>query len=238
MKLFFDLHLHSCLSACADEDMTPANLAAMCALAGIQVAALTDHNTTGNCAAFSRAAARHGILAIPGMELTTAEEIHVLCLLPDLNAAEAFGNYIYGLLPDIPNNKRIFGAQIYMDGEDGVLGEEPRLLSTAAAVGINQVAGLLREFGGVSFPAHINRPSNSLFSNLGFWDETLGFPLAERSGSCPPDFFARHPELGDVPIITGSDAHRLDQIMDAAYFMEVYSAQPAEILDWIRRGGR
>jgi predicted metal-dependent phosphoesterase TrpH len=110
MKLSYDLHLHSCLSPCAAPDMTPANLAAMCALAGIRVAALTDHNTTGNCAAFCRAAGRRGIVALPGMELTTAEEIHVICLLPDLGAAEDFGKRIYSLLPDIPNDKRIFGG--------------------------------------------------------------------------------------------------------------------------------
>ena len=58
MKLYYDLHLHSCLSPCGSDDMTPADLAAMCALAGLDVVALTDHNTAGNCAAFCRAAQR------------------------------------------------------------------------------------------------------------------------------------------------------------------------------------
>ena len=86
-KLAFDLHLHSCLSPCGSNDMTPANLAGMCALAGLQVVALTDHNTTGNCAAFAQAAARHGLLAIPGMELCTREEVHMVCLFPKLENA-------------------------------------------------------------------------------------------------------------------------------------------------------
>ena len=89
MKCYYDLHLHSCLSPCGQEDMTPADLAAMCALAGLDVVALTDHNSAGNCAAFLKAAASHGLLALPGMELTTEEEIHVLCWFESLEGAEA-----------------------------------------------------------------------------------------------------------------------------------------------------
>ena len=80
----FDFHLHSCLSPCGSEDMTPSNLAGMCALAGYDIVALTDHNTVGNCAAFCQAADRYGLLALPGMELTCREEVHVVCLFPDL----------------------------------------------------------------------------------------------------------------------------------------------------------
>lgn len=236
MKLYYDLHLHSCLSPCADEDMTPANLAAMCALAGLQVAALTDHNTTGNCAAFCRAAARHGLLALPGMELTTAEEIHVICILPDLDAAAAFGAMVYGRLPPIANDRRVFGAQRYMDSEDGVLGEEPRLLSTATGIAIHEAAALTAAYGGVAWPAHIDRPSFSLLSNLGFWDDTLGFSMAECSRGCPPGFRAGHPDLAAVPFLTGSDAHALDQVYTASSSMEVAEATPAAVMDWLRRG--
>lgn len=97
--LTFDLHLHSCLSPCGSEDNTPANLAGMCALAGIEAAALTDHNTVGNCAAFCEAAERYGILALPGMELTTAEEVHVVCVFGDLDAARAFEAEVFRACP-------------------------------------------------------------------------------------------------------------------------------------------
>ena len=90
MQLYYDLHLHSCLSPCGSEDMTPANLAAMCALAGLEVVALTDHNTTGNCRAFCQAARAWGLLPLAGMELCTQEEIHLICLFPDPDQAEAF----------------------------------------------------------------------------------------------------------------------------------------------------
>ena len=144
MKLFYDLHLHSCLSPCGSEDMTPADLAAMCALAGLDIVALTDHNTCGNCAAFCRAAEARGLLALAGMELCTAEEIHVICLFPDPGRAEEFGRLVYGRLPPIANRPEIFGRQLYMDDGDGVLGEEPRFLGGASSIPLAEVAGKLK----------------------------------------------------------------------------------------------
>lgn len=99
MKLYYDLHLHSCLSPCGSDDMTPADLAAMCALAGLDVVALTDHNTAGNCAAFCRAAQRNGLLALAGMELCTREEIHMICLFPTVQAAEGFSRQVAAACP-------------------------------------------------------------------------------------------------------------------------------------------
>ncbi len=237
MKLYYDLHLHSCLSPCGHEDMTPANLAAMCALAGLQVVALTDHNTVGNCAAFASAAASHGLLAIPGMELTTAEEVHVLCWFETPEAADAFGALVYERLPALENNPALFGPQLLMDAADTVLGREPRLLAAATQIGIYELAPLVARFGGVACPAHIDRPSFSLLSNLGLWDPALGFLWAECSTRCPNDFLAHRPDVTGVSFLVNSDAHRLDQVAGAAHAMEVSSATPGAVLDWLRRGG-
>ena len=95
MGYYFDFHLHSCLSPCGDNDMTPYNMANMAALAGYQIIALSDHNTTKNCPAIIKAAEAAGIVAIPAMELTTMEEVHVLCLLPDLTAARELDAIVY-----------------------------------------------------------------------------------------------------------------------------------------------
>ena len=84
MRLLFDLHFHSCLSPCGDDAMAPAAIAGFCKLAGLDVAALTDHNTCGNCAPFCRAAEAYGLMGLPGMELCTAEEVHVVCVFPRL----------------------------------------------------------------------------------------------------------------------------------------------------------
>lgn len=230
MKLTFDFHLHSCLSPCGSEDNTPANLAGMCALAGIQAVALTDHNTVGNCAAFCKAAEQHGLIALPGMELTTREEVHVICLFPDLRSAQTFGKAVYDRLPPIPNDVRIFGSQIRMDEDDHVLGEEERMLAGATTIGVYETAAMAASYGGLAYPAHIDRPSFSLISNLGLWDSGLGFRLAEVSRACPHDFLER-PDLMGLPTLTASDAHYLDQISDANQCLEVTQSSPRTILE-------
>lgn len=205
----------------------------MCALAGLDIVALTDHNTCGNCRSFLKAAERHGLLALAGMELTTAEEVHVVCLFPDIDRAEAFSAYVYDRLPPIRNKPDIFGPQLYMDAEDTVLREEERLLSVASSIGVYEVCPLVESFGGVCFPAHIDRPSYSLISQLGLWDPSLPFPLAELSLNCPPEFPLR-PDLRGLRFLTDSDAHSLALIPDAVRSMELPEKTPAAVLDWIR----
>lgn len=234
MKLYYDLHLHSCLSPCGSEDMTPANLAGMCALAGLDVVALTDHNAVGNCPAFCEAAQALGLLALPGMELTTAEEIHVVCLFAQLDQSRRFGRLIYDHLPDRPNDTRIFGPQRQMDAEDRLVREEPRMLAGATDIGVYQVARLVEEYGGIAYPAHIDRPSFSLLSNLGIWDGALGFPVAELSRACPAGFQEQRPDLAGVRTITSSDAHYLDQIPDAANAMELPRRDAQSVLEWLK----
>lgn len=233
MRLAFDLHLHSCLSPCGDEDMTPANIAAMCALAGLKVVALTDHNSSGNCASFARAAARHGLLAIPGMELCTKEEVHVICLFPDLERADSFSSYVHGLLPKMKNNRDVFGAQILMDDGDTVIGEETALLAGAADICLYDVPDLVTSCGGFAYPAHIDRHANSLLSQMGIWDPELDFSLAEVSLHCPEHLFQRR-DLQNLRHISACDAHYLHQIPDAYQFMDIPSATPEKVLDWLK----
>lgn len=225
----FDFHLHSCLSPCGDNDMTPANIAAMCALAGYDIVALTDHNTTGNCAAFCRAAAEHGLLALPGMELTVAEEAHIVCLFPDLDSAAAFGELVRRHLPPIQNRPEFFGHQLLMDSRDSVLGEETALLAGATDIRAAEVLPLMKQFGGTAYPAHIDRDSFSLLSNLGLWDPSLGFTLAELSLRAAPDI-RRRPDLAGLRFITGCDAHYLHQIPDPAQWLELPSKSPEAAL--------
>ena len=232
-RLAFDLHMHSCLSPCGGEENTPADLAGMCALAGLDVVALTDHNTAGNCAAFCRAAERRGLLALPGMELTCAEEVHVVCLFPDAAAAEGFAALVRGRLPPVKNRAAIYGAQILMDEADHVLGEDDAFLAGTSSIGVYEAAELVRSFGGLAYPAHIDRPSFSLLANLGLWDPDMGFPLAEVSQNCPPDLFDRK-DLRGVRRITACDAHYLDQIPDAHQYMELPERTPKAVLDWLR----
>ena len=114
-RYYYDLHIHSCLSPCADDDMTVNNIAGMAALKGLQIVALTDHNTCGNCRSFFTACRRQGLIPVAGMELTTAEEIHMVCLFEDLEQAEAFEEDLRPFRLPVKNKPEIFGNQLYLD---------------------------------------------------------------------------------------------------------------------------
>lgn len=215
--------------------MTPGNLAGMCALAGLDVVALTDHNSCGNCAAFSRAAAKHGLLAIPGMELCTKEEVHVVCLFSELEQADAFSAYVRTRLPAMANDREVFGPQVLMDSDDRILGEETCLLAGATDIGLYDVPELVESFGGISYPAHIDRPSNSLLSQMGIWDPELKFPLAEVSLHCPEGLFKRR-DLQDLKFVHACDAHYLHQIPDAYQYMDIPEKTTESVLNWLRNG--
>ena len=126
-ELAYDLHIHSCLSPCGDEDMTPANIAGMAMIKGLKIIALTDHNTARNAPALIRAAEEYGITVLPGMELTTAEEVHVVCLFAKEEDALAFDACVYDQLIKVRNRKEFFGGQVLMNERDEVIGKEENL---------------------------------------------------------------------------------------------------------------
>lgn len=105
LQLTYDFHIHTCLSPCADDDMTPTNIVMMAALKGLDVIAITDHNTCKNCKASIEIGKKNDILVLPGMELTTSEEVHVICLFADLEDAMRFDTYVYERLIKVKNKK-------------------------------------------------------------------------------------------------------------------------------------
>lgn len=223
----YDLHLHSCLSPCGDNEMTPANIAGMAFVAGLQLVALTDHNSCGNCAAFAKAAAQYGITPIYGMELTTAEEVHVVCLFENEKAAHSWQQFVAERLLVVENNPEIFGHQYYMNEADCILGEEPHLLINATTVAFENVFAPVWELGGIAIPAHVDKNANSLFSNLGFVPPESTFRVAElRHLSAAELLLQKHPYLKGCRLLSGSDAHYLQDIGAAGQqiFLEENSA--------------
>lgn len=217
---FYDLHLHTCLSPCGDAAMTPVNVAGFAALAHLQLIAVCDHNTAGNARAVQQAAAilAPELLVIAGLELTCAEELHMVCLFPTAEAAEAASAEVYAALPPIKNREEIFGEQLKMDAEEHILGHEERLLITATSLSVDDAAAFCASYGGFCFPAHIDRSSDSILSTLGEVPEELNFQSLEVAA--PDRFFAepanrRYRER--YHILTDSDAHRLPDIHDAAH---------------------
>lgn len=234
MELNYDFHLHSCLSPCGDGDMTPYNLVNMAKVMGLDAVALTDHNTCLNCKAALKAGEEAEILVIPGMELCTSEEVHIVCLFADLKNAESFSEYVRTLIPPIPNRPQIFGEQLIMDEKDNVLGNESRLLTTAADISVSAVPKIVKEYSGVSFPAHIDRASYSIISNLGTIDESMGFSSAEITRKADlAEYTKKYPALGSMNILTSSDAHYLENIASAGGKMNVSSKDIGSILSSI-----
>ena len=208
-----DLHIHSALSPCADNENTPNNIVGMALVNGLDIIALTDHNTTANCRATVEAGQRQGVIVVPGMELTTAEEIHVVCLFPDCDSAESFGAEVEKRLIKVKNRVELFGNQSLMDGFDNVIGEYPWLLPNASMVSFDEVPGFVSSYGGICMPAHIDRHSNGVLAVLGELREDVGFTLGEISRhATKSDYGARFPFL---KFFRDSDAHFLWDMAEA-----------------------
>jgi len=215
MDLYYDLHIHSCLSPCGDNDMTPYNLVNMAKLKGLDIIALTDHNTCKNCPAAIKAGEEIGLTVVPGMELCTSEEVHIVCLFRDLQGAMDFSEYTERRIPKIKNRTDIFGEQLIMDSRDNIIGEFDLLLTTAADISVSEVVRTVGSFGGFCYPAHIDRSSYSLISNLGGINADMGFTSAELTKNADElVYFEKYPFLKTMRIFKSSDAHFLSDISE------------------------
>lgn len=218
----YDLHIHTCLSPCGDKLMTPPNIANMAFIKGLDIIAVTDHNTTGNAAAVMRAARDLPLTVIAGMEVTTAEEIHVVCLFPDAESARRAGDYIYSHLPPIKNKPQFFGEQELMDENENVLGTLELLLPNATDISYDKLPEIIESFGGFCWPAHIDRPSNSVLSVFGVLPDLPKYPALEvrDCGKFFEDTANGHYKA-EHTILTDSDAHMLEMISDREHFIEL-----------------
>lgn len=230
-RYYYDFHLHSCLSPCGDNDMTPNNIAGMAKLNGLDIIALTDHNSVLNCPAFFEAAERYGIIPVAGMELTTAEDIHVVCLFEQLSQAMAFGEEVGRHRILIPNRTDIFGEQLILNGEDEVTGSEDKLLPNATDIPIEAAPALAEKFGGVCYPAHVDREANGIIATLGVFPESPQFAVAELNRAEKlEEYKEKYPTLEDKLILFSSDAHYLEDISEREHFLEIEGADGGEIL--------
>jgi PHP family Zn ribbon phosphoesterase len=210
----YDLHIHSALSPCGDDAMTPNNIANMAMLCDIQIAALTDHNSAANCPAFFKACEKIGVVPVAGAEVNTSEEVHVLCLFPTLDAAMNFDDLLDSHIPDIKNRPDIFGNQFVMDANDVCVGERDKLLIAATDISVDAISGIVSQFDGVAIPAHIDGNAFSLIANLGFIPDGYPFTAYEirRAEECAA-LTAANPILNDKILLFDSDAHTLEALV-------------------------
>lgn len=219
MRYYYDLHLHSCLSPCGDDESTPNNIVNMGFLNGLSIMALTDHNTCKNCPAFIKAAKTRGIVAIPGMELTTSEDIHIVCLFKDIDSALKFDAFVENKIIPFKNRVDIFGQQMIMDENDSVIDVVDNLLSNATTLSIDDVFESVRQYGGICYPAHIDRQANGIISILGFLPDKPVFKTVEfHNADCISDYFEKY-GLNHSTVVC-SDAHYIWDISEEQNFFE------------------
>jgi len=162
-----DLHIHSCLSPCGDLRSSPQAIVHAASKAGLDLIALTDHNSSLNCPTFSRCAQKNGLSALFGMEATSAEEAHCLCLFGELDTALEFSALAYEHLANIHNNPDRFGDQVWVEDDETIGGEVDKWLVGALDLGLTDLCTEVQKRGGLVIPAHVDRSAMSLLSQLG-----------------------------------------------------------------------
>ena len=235
MRIAYDFHIHTALSPCGDGDMTPNNIVNMAILKGLDVIAITDHNTCGNAEACMKCAEGGGLLVLPGMEVETSEDCHIVCIFPNIASAREMEEKVRDALPKIKNRTDIFGEQVFFDENDEVLGHEENMLVTATSLSTKKVADLARSFGGVAIPAHIDKSSYSVISNLGFIDDEWGFTTVEIKDLSKAEQLQETKGIGKYRIIHSSDAHYLWDISEREHFLDVESLTPEGIINTLLR---
>ncbi len=226
-SLYYDFHIHSCLSPCAEDEMTPGNICAMAKLKGLQAIAVTDHQSAAMLRAVSSCAKRAGLLLLPGLEICTREEVHLLAYFASLEQAEAMGLWCYQRLPDRKNRPEFFGNQWITDDADRHIAQEERMLIQALSAGLGEVCRTVRALGGVPVPAHINRGANGILQALGFLPQEEGFTALEICPQLPLEMDS-HAQR----ILRSSDAHRLGDIAEADERLPV-TADTQAIIDYL-----
>lgn len=205
--------------------MTPNNIVNMAKLKGLDVIAVSDHNCARNVEAAAKVARDEGVLLIPGIEMTTAEEVHMLAFFEEARGAREFGDRIYEDLPDIKNKPDFFGNQLIIDENDEIVGSLDKLLISALPYDIDESCALVKEHGGYVIPAHINKGTNSILANLGFFPPQLAFKTIETV-PC----LAIENDVSRFKQIHSSDAHNLWQISERKQYLEAENLNVRTIL--------
>ena len=230
MVLKCDFHIHSCLSPCGSLDMSPSEIARIASVKGLDVIALTDHNSALNSSAFEKCCQKVGIIALFGIEVTTSEEFHSLCLFQTAAQAINFGQDLYEHLRSRSNIPDKFGDQVFVDENENILGKVDKYLTGGALdYSSDELLKLVHSINGLFIPAHIDRAAFSIRSQLGF---------------LPPDPYdaveiTTYPPIlntGTLPLISNSDAHYPEDIGKKFFYLETDSKSPKDIFKGIIAG--
>ncbi|MDD4839706.1 MAG: PHP domain-containing protein [Clostridia bacterium] len=206
MQVRYDFHIHSGLSPCSENDMTPSNIVGFAKLIGIDMIAISDHNAIGNVEVAMKIGDAFGVVVVPAIELQTSEEIHILCLFETFENLKKFHEKLCFLR--IKNRPDLYGQQYLFDEDDNITGSPEDLLLTSSTLSSQQVKPLVESFDGIAIPAHIDREANGMVQILG--TVTDEFDIVELSTKASSDEVAKYQKK--YKVLIDSDAHMLSQI--------------------------
>ncbi len=214
-----DLHIHTVLSACAEIEMIPPLIVQRALDLGLKLVAITDHNSAANASAVIEAAQGYDLTVLPGIEVQSREEAHLLCLFDTIQQANECEQIVTAALPVLENNEAFFGAQYVVDRTGEYRYTENRLLATSLSLSVEQIVSQVHALGGLCIPAHIDRPAYSLISNLGFIPPQLPIIGVELSSQAVPKVvLKRFPQLSRYGLVIDGDAHRLSEMIARMQF--------------------
>jgi len=214
-----DLHVHTVLSPCAEVEMIPPLIVQRARELGLAMIAITDHNAAGNVVAVREAAEGTGLTVLPGMEVQSREEAHLVCLFDTVAQVMAWQAQVAAALPDRENDEAFFGAQWVVDASGEYQYTERRLLAVSTALAVEGVVDGVRALGGIVLAAHVDRPSYSLITSLGFVPAGLAIAGVELSRRADPvEVGRRFPQLAGYGRLVGGDAHRLEEMTNRSMF--------------------
>jgi PHP family Zn ribbon phosphoesterase len=220
MKKFrADLHVHTVLSPCAEVDMIPPLIVQQALEQKIDLIAITDHNASANVAPVQKAAEGTGLTVLPGMEVQSREDVHLLTIFETLDALNTWQAEVDGALPDKQNNSNLFGEQFVVDETGEFLRNEPRLLLTSTHFSIDEVFEKVSALGGIVIPAHVERKTYGLLPTLGLISEQWDVSALEISRRTTPEKLVEtFPAVRNFPLIQSGDVHRLDEFLGTTVF--------------------
>ncbi len=218
-----DLHIHSCLSPCGQLTMSPHAIVDAALAVGLDLIAVTDHNTAAMTPAIAQVAREKGLAYLYGLELQTREDVHLLAYFDDEATCLAFSDEIYALLPDGYEDPYGLGEQIQVDAEENILRYEPRFLVNGLDLSLVNAVRRIDELGGLAVPAHIDREFFGVLSQMGELPEEVDFPIVEVCGECIPE------TCGDAAVLRTSDAHFVEAIGQSVTCITVEDLTIAEL---------
>jgi hypothetical protein len=224
-----DLHVHTVLSPCAEIEMIPPLIVKEAIDRGIEIIAITDHNASANFTSVQAAARGKNLTVLPGMEIQTKEEVHVLCLFDTQTQIDQFQKIVNRNLPDSQNQPDYFGHQLIVDKSGEFIKFEERLLITSVNISIDQVWQQVDQIGGISIPAHINRKANGLIEILGFVPSEIPFTGLEISRHITQaEAIKKYPQISGYQLIQNGDVHHLNDFLGSTCF-NIFEPTLAEI---------